>query len=61
MASMGGFKKPILHGLCFYGISCRVVADLFCDSNSDLLTSIQARFTGSVYPGEKIDYTFWRD
>ena len=29
MASMGGFEKPILHGLCFYGISSKVVADNF--------------------------------
>jgi len=39
MASMGGFDKPILHGLCFYGMSAKVVCQKFCEGNPDKIKS----------------------
>ena len=30
MAEMGGFKQPILHGLCFYGYSARAIVEKIC-------------------------------
>jgi len=30
MSIHGGFKVPILHGLCFYGITAKAVFDKYC-------------------------------
>jgi len=61
MASMGGFDKPILHGLCFYGISSKLVAKAFCDGDSSRIKSVQARFTSHVFPGETIQLSGWKE
>lgn len=61
MAAMGGFDKPILHGLCFYGIATKLGLKHFCNYDSNLLKSIACRFTGSVFPGETLIYSFWRN
>lgn len=30
IATLGGFYRPILHGLCTFGISGRIIYDAFC-------------------------------
>ena len=54
MAKPGGFPRPILHGLCFYGISARAVYERFCEGKVQNFRSISARFTSHVYPGETL-------
>jgi len=61
MASMGGFDKPILHGLCFYGISSKLVAQAFCGGDSTKIKSVYARFTSHVFPGETIQLSGWKE
>lgn len=29
MAAMGGFEQPIIHGLCTYGYTTRIIYDKF--------------------------------
>ena|SRR5437588_5266629 len=60
-ASMGGFPKPILHGLCTYGIVGRAVLNEFCDKDPARFRSYDARFAGVVYPGETIVAQFWKE
>lgn len=55
MAEMGGFKQPILHGLCFYGYSARAVVEKICKGDPEKLISIEARFISHVFPGETIE------
>jgi len=60
-ARMAGFDRPILHGLCTYGFTCRAVIEAFCDFDPDLLESHQARFASPVFPGETLRINLWRE
>ena len=61
MASMGGFEKPILHGLCSYGMGARAAYELFFQGNPEALKSYNARFTSHVFPGETLIFNFWKE
>ncbi|GME82307.1 unnamed protein product [Ambrosiozyma monospora] len=53
-AEGGGFNKPILHGLCFFGISCKLLVDHY-----GLFDEVKLRFTNVVYPGETLKVVAW--
>jgi acyl dehydratase len=61
VARRAGFPRPILHGLCTYGITCRAVLQEICDYGSDRIASHQARFSAPVFPGDVITVDFWKD
>jgi acyl dehydratase len=57
---LAGFPKPILHGLCSYGVAGRaLVAELGKDVAANV-TSIESRFTSPVFPGETLTTLIWR-
>jgi acyl dehydratase len=60
MSIMGGFEKPILHGMCFYGIAAKAAYDLFCTENIENLATFKARLTSHVIPGESLTVQFWK-
>jgi len=61
MAAMGGFDKPILHGLCFYGLGLKAVLREFLNYDQSKVKSYHCRFTGSVFPGEKILFKLYKE
>ncbi len=60
-ASAAGFPKPILHGLCTYGIGCKTLVDAFLDGDAARVGSYGARFVGVVFPGETLKLRIWRE
>jgi acyl dehydratase len=60
-AAAGGFERPILHGLCSYGIACRAVLATYCGYDHTKLTGFDVRFSAPVIPGETLRTEMWRD
>ena len=60
-AKLVGFPRPILHGLCTFGITCRAVLQAYADFDPARVTSHQARFSAPVFPGETVTVDLWRD
>ncbi|MEU3981717.1 MaoC/PaaZ C-terminal domain-containing protein [Streptomyces sp. NPDC026672] len=55
-----GFDRPVLHGLCTYGITLKAVVDTLLDGDTERVRSYDARFAGVVYPGETLRVRMWR-
>jgi acyl dehydratase len=60
-AKMVGFERPILHGLCTFGITCRAVLQAYTGFDPAKVKSHQARFSAPVLPGETVSVDLWRD
>ncbi len=58
-ASFAGFERPILHGLCTYGVIAKAVVDSALGGEPGRLASYKARFTGHVFPGETLITRIW--
>jgi acyl dehydratase len=54
VARAAGFDRPILHGLCTYGLAARAMLANWCDHDPRRLKSLFARFSAPVYPGETV-------
>ena len=61
VAGKAGFSRPILHGLCTYGITCRAVLAAITDYDPEQILSHQVRFSAPVIPGDTITVDLWRD
>lgn len=59
MAEAGGFEKPILHGLCTYGIAAKLIIQNYCDNDASRFRWIKSRFTSHVFPGETLEFRTW--
>ena len=60
-AAMGGYSKPILHGLCTFGHVGRAILHTFCDGDPARMKDFDVRFSGVVYPGETIVSEMWKE
>lgn len=58
-AAFAGFDRPILHGLCTFGIVAKAVVDQALGGEVGLMKRYRARFSGVVYPGETIVTRIW--
>lgn len=59
VARSAGFERPILHGLCTYGIAVRAIVKTVCGYDAARLRRVAARFTAPAYPGETIRTELW--
>jgi len=60
-AAAVGFERPILHGLCTYGIACNAVLKTICDYDYTLIKGFDGRFSAPVVPGDTITTDMWQD
>jgi acyl dehydratase len=58
-AAMGGFDRPILHGLCTYGFTGRALLGALCDNDPARFKSMEARFSSPVFPGDELTVSIW--
>jgi acyl dehydratase len=49
-----GYPKPILHGLCTYGIAGRAILRLLCGNDPARLRRLDVRFSAPVFPGDTL-------
>lgn len=55
-AKMGGFKVPILHGLCFFGVAGKAIYGHY-----GKFKNIKVRFAGTVLPGQTLITECWKE
>ena len=60
-AKMGGFDRPILHGLCTYGFTGRALLHTVCGSDPARFKSMEGRFSKPVMPGDDLTISMWVD
>ena len=60
-AAAAGFPRPILHGLCTFGMTCKTMVDTCLDSDASQVGAYRARFAGVAYPGEMLRLSIWQD
>ena len=58
---MGGFERPILHGLCTYGFTGRALLHALCGSDPARFKSMEGRFSKPVMPGDALTVSMWVD
>jgi acyl dehydratase len=58
-AARGGFDKPILHGLCTYGVTGRALLHALCGSDPARFRSMYGRFSRPVWPGDTLTVSIW--
>lgn len=59
-AALGGFDRPILHGLCTYGFTGRALLSALCDNDVNRFHHIEGRFSSPVMPGDALTVRIWR-
>ncbi|MCC8939218.1 MaoC family dehydratase N-terminal domain-containing protein [Bradyrhizobium sp. Arg68] len=60
-AHRAGFPRPILHGMCTYGLTCRAVLQTYADYDPCAFRRHRVRFSAPVFPGEIITVNLWQD
>lgn len=55
------FDRPILHGLCSFGLTGRALYDKYGNNDPSSLKKFAARFTSHVYPGETLIVEMWKE
>jgi acyl dehydratase len=61
IARQAGFPRPILHGLCTFGMACHALIRTLAHYRARGMKQMGARFTAPVFPGETIRAEIWRD
>lgn len=58
-AAIGGFDRPILHGLCSYGFTGRALLGALAGNDVTRFHHIEGRFSSPVLPGDALTVKAW--
>jgi acyl dehydratase len=58
-AAIGGFDRPILHGLCTYGFTGRALLGALAGNDVSRFHHIEGRFSSPVMPGDALTVRAW--
>lgn len=58
-AAIGGFDRPILHGLCSYGFTGRALLGALCNNDVTKFNHVEGRFSSPVMPGDALTVRMW--
>jgi acyl dehydratase len=58
-AARAGFPRPILHGLCLYGMICIALVRECCAFDQSRLTRLHMNFSAPVFPGDELEMEIW--
>jgi acyl dehydratase len=60
VAQSVGFERPILHGLCTFGMVGHAALHVLCAYDPSRLKKLKLRFSAPFYPGESLKTSFWK-
>ncbi|MER5739679.1 MULTISPECIES: MaoC/PaaZ C-terminal domain-containing protein [unclassified Streptomyces] len=58
-ARRAGYDRPVLHGLCTFGMAVKAVTDHLLDGDAGAVTGCRTRFAGVFLPGETLRLRIW--
>jgi 3-hydroxyacyl-CoA dehydrogenase/3a,7a,12a-trihydroxy-5b-cholest-24-enoyl-CoA hydratase len=59
-AKIAGLKRPILHGVCGFAITCNELIKEFCNNDITRIVSMKGRFAYPIYPGDTLTLNCYR-
>ncbi len=60
-AKVSGFNKPIIHGLCSFGVAGHVILKTCCSYETNRMKELGLRFSAPIFPGETIRTEIWEN
>lgn len=60
VAQGAGFDRPILHGLCTFGMVGHAALRTLCGYDPARLKKLSLTFSAPFYPGETLNTSFWK-
>jgi acyl dehydratase len=61
VAKTAGFPRPILHGLCTFGVAGHALLRALCGYDAARLKRMEVRFSSPVFPGETVRTEMWEE
>ncbi len=61
VAASAGFARPILHGMCTFGIACRLLSQVAFKGDACAIREVSGRFSAPMWPGDVLYLEVWSD